>query len=309
MKYRNLLPWILLFGLMCLASLNAQTKTSRKDRQEYKKTNKVEFDLCYDISVPGKTSKIGLTVILPQTLPQRQKVYRIEYSHKPKEIVSVGESKYARFEFIKPPKQFQLKINVRMALYRYDLSIARKKKKIRPPYDLDPNDFLKQVMYIEKDHPVIKEIARKLKGDTQAGLVKNIHDYIITNIEYYNDNKRSGAVYTAQQKEGQCCDYADLFIALCRAKGIPARYISGYTMEPGLTQNHAWPEVYFKRYGWVPFDPTWADIKHKSADQFHYLKSVYVYVVRNDKYAVLKSKYNWRHWGDKIEVEDTIEFK
>ena len=58
MKYRNLLPWILLIGLMCLADLNGQTKTYQTELPKYEKSRKVEFDICYDISLPGKTSKI-----------------------------------------------------------------------------------------------------------------------------------------------------------------------------------------------------------------------------------------------------------
>lgn len=45
-----------------------------------------------------------------------------------------------------------------------------------------------------------------------------------------------------------------LLIALCRARGIPARMISGYTINPILPTTHSWFEVWFDGQGWLPFD-------------------------------------------------------
>ncbi len=52
---------------------------------------------------------------------------------------------------------------------------------------------------------------------------------------------------------GVCQDYAHVLIALCRAVGIPARYVTGLMMGEGST--HAWVEVHDGR-SWLGFDPT-----------------------------------------------------
>ena len=52
---------------------------------------------------------------------------------------------------------------------------------------------------------------------------------------------------------GVCQDYAHIFIALCRASGIPARYVAGIIAGEGET--HAWAEVYDGGM-WHGFDPT-----------------------------------------------------
>lgn len=52
---------------------------------------------------------------------------------------------------------------------------------------------------------------------------------------------------------GVCQDYAHLMLAVCRQKGIPARYVCGFVAGTGET--HAWVEV-FDGYAWVGFDPT-----------------------------------------------------
>lgn len=71
------------------------------------------------------------------------------------------------------------------------------------------------------------------------------------------DNAVSGVETTASQSllrgAGVCQDYAHLMIALCRAKSLPARYVSGYLAGEG--RMHAWVEVFIKNQ-WHGFDPT-----------------------------------------------------
>src|SRR5690606_26156695 len=62
---------------------------------------------------------------------------------------------------------------------------------------------------------------------------------------------------------GVCQDFAHIMIAICRAWGLPARYVSGYLFtdreggdrsDPDAT--HAWAEVFLPSLRWVGFDPT-----------------------------------------------------
>ena len=59
----------------------------------------------------------------------------------------------------------------------------------------------------------------------------------------------------------QCSDAAALFVTLCRAAGIPARYVAGIYLTEGSTsldEMHAWAEFWLPGAGWVPADPTQA---------------------------------------------------
>jgi transglutaminase-like putative cysteine protease len=58
---------------------------------------------------------------------------------------------------------------------------------------------------------------------------------------------------------GVCQDHAHVMIALCRAHGVPARYVSGY-FDPGDVPemaSHAWVDVWIDN-GWVTVDVTHA---------------------------------------------------
>ncbi len=73
---------------------------------------------------------------------------------------------------------------------------------------------------------------------------------------------RTNAQEAWDQGEGVCQDMAHVTVALLRAAGLPARYVSGYlhadpSAEPGRTvvgESHAWVEYWAG--AWRPLDPT-----------------------------------------------------
>jgi transglutaminase-like putative cysteine protease len=64
---------------------------------------------------------------------------------------------------------------------------------------------------------------------------------------------------TIEQLQGACRDLAVLFVDICRAVGLAARFVSGYhggNVEQDRRFLHAWAEVYIPGAGWRGFDPT-----------------------------------------------------
>ena len=67
-----------------------------------------------------------------------------------------------------------------------------------------------------------------------------------------------------QTRGGKCTDIHSVFIALCRAAGVPAREVFGVRLGKKAQQDittwqHCWAEFYLPGYGWVPVDP--ADVR------------------------------------------------
>lgn len=67
--------------------------------------------------------------------------------------------------------------------------------------------------------------------------------------------------------QGVCQDQTHVLIAIARAAGIPARYVTGYLFSSGETEDgpesaetseasHAWAELYVPSLGWIGFDPS-----------------------------------------------------
>jgi len=64
---------------------------------------------------------------------------------------------------------------------------------------------------------------------------------------------------TLAERSGSCRDLAVLFTDVCRAVGIPARFVSGYwhaETEREKRHMHAWAEIYLPGGGWRGFDPS-----------------------------------------------------
>lgn len=69
---------------------------------------------------------------------------------------------------------------------------------------------------------------------------------------------------TLELRQGVCQDFTHLMLAICRIKGIPARYVSGYHFVQDLQSvpyefeqaSHAWVEAHIPGVGWLGFDPT-----------------------------------------------------
>jgi len=64
---------------------------------------------------------------------------------------------------------------------------------------------------------------------------------------------------TWTEKSGSCRDSAILFMEVCRAVGLAARFVSGYQEgDPDANDRHlhAWAEVFLPGAGWRGYDPT-----------------------------------------------------
>ncbi|WRS28717.1 transglutaminase-like domain-containing protein [Oscillospiraceae bacterium MB08-C2-2] len=60
-----------------------------------------------------------------------------------------------------------------------------------------------------------------------------------------------------QNKGGICYDFAALYVAMCRAAGIPAQLVMGYSGYMKPDSYHAWCRVYLDGQ-WLPIDPTYS---------------------------------------------------
>ena len=320
MIFRKLLFVLLLVSSVFASGPRNHTKPGDSKRPSFRlsmtpmRSNNVELYLSYDLLVLGKTDKISFVTLVPQTIPDRQTISRIYYSPKPSRIFSRNGNQYAEFVFVNPKRYVKIKIKVKAELFEYNLITAVQKGEKTPANNLEFAEFLKQEKYIEKDDHRIQEAANGIEGRVDIEKVLNIYDYVTDNMKYSIVNKKTlGAVNALIHGKGDCTEYSDLFVALCRAKNIPARVITGYRVERNSTSpKHNWAEVYLQQYGWVPFDPSNGSSRH-SAIKSRILKTgpVYFYYshIRNDEALDNSDFYRYKYWGDKPKLGETIKFK
>ena len=114
------------------------------------------------------------------------------------------------------------------------------------------------------DH--IHGVADELSASATSGLdlADRINDWVYQSMTYQAGvtGVRTTAVEALARGAGVCQDYAHVMLAICRACGLPSRYVSGHLIGQGGT--HAWVEVVLpandgtgEAIAW-PFDPTHA---------------------------------------------------
>ena len=146
------------------------------------------------------------------------------------------------------------------------------------PYGF-PHSALRACRELEECYPALEDshyvrrtpetwrLALDIQGDSQDVFQTSyaMMDYLFENFDYQSGTTTvsTQASEVIERRTGVCQDFAHAMVSLCRAIGIPARYVSGYFFDAtrdhrlrGSEASHAWVEVYIEGPGWIGLDPT-----------------------------------------------------
>jgi hypothetical protein len=216
-----------------------------------------DFDLTYHLE-----NKEGVNIRTEIALPpdtSYQKVYYQSISPRPENVEVDGDSNWLAQYKLKPKQRLEVKALGKVKVF------AQPFQKFSPPQNLDP--YLGPTSQWPIKDPMILQEAKNLKSP------QKVYNYVIRKLTYDYSRVREGAERLgakgalSQPERATCMEFTDLFVALARAVGIPAREVNGYayTTNPqlrplGLVQDvlHAWPEYWDEEtQTWVQIDPTW----------------------------------------------------
>ncbi len=240
-------------------------------------------------------------------------------SQKAVKIISVEPEPHAEYDdpdygnpmlfwdFGKEPEQPSYKVDIKFRLESYDVNVEVDPERVGS-YDKKNKEY---ALYTRSTHttqitPKIKKLAQEAIGDEanpylQATRIvefvgRKVHSKVLDFergrgikclLDYPVIDEKTGEEYY----KGSCSQTTVLFVALCRAVGIPARSVSGYVgwtpliepenvkarhpFETRLSQDglaatqlysglgsHMWGEFFIPNYGWIPTDATSGVIGH-----------------------------------------------
>lgn len=242
----------------------------------------VEYTNTITVNYPDTRTDCFLMILLPMHYAGKQTVLSEVFSLQPKYIQS-NNNRYAVFD-LSSNKDSKIIIRCMVKLYRSAFEPGSKPDiTIEKLTDSEHAVYVGGEQYLEVDSQELQEKAKQLVGRNEIETIEKTYDFVRKHITYkgvnHNDN---GAVYVYRKEKGDCTEYSDLFVTLCRINDIPARFVEGCTTI-GSYNLHAWAEVYIDGHGWVAFDPTWGD--NDIFTHFDSMKNTYIYLsaIRNDE--------------------------
>lgn len=234
------------------------------------------FQIHHELTVkdiPTGSKKLRVWFWLPDDTPE-QKVLQLSVPAAPERYKITRDAanghRYIYAEQNDPPATVAVATD--FVLARRSTSVRLDPAKAGPITDSHRKLFAE---YLDLDCPCMKvdatitDLAKKLCGEelnvvTQA---RKIFDWVVANTDHYSKAKTSpkssgqgSALYCLNHKGGGCTDQHALFIALCRARGIPTRLHfgtllkaqnEGKELNPGY---RCWVQYFVPNYGWVSAD-------------------------------------------------------
>lgn len=190
-----------------------------------------------------------------------QKIIIDDMNPKPRNVKIDSDGNWLAEYYLRPSQYLNVEVTGKVKINLF------------PTSELLTNDeiqkYLQPKPYWDSDNNKIKDLAIQLKTP------KAIYDYVVRNLSYdfsrvSSEKPRLGALNVLNSPNSAVClEFTDLFIALSRAAGIPAREIDGFAYTKNTQERplslvkdilHAWPEYYDSNSKkWIMVDPTWGN--------------------------------------------------
>ena len=255
----------------------------------------------FDI-IRGAKSELKYVTVNLSFFPQDtayQQVISIDYFPEP----TIDDTLFFKWE---NPTENSLGFRVD-TLVRTTKNIGKVANKVKFPLTDIPDDvkqYTKPSNIIDSDTEDIINLASNIvEGENDLFVIAyKIGRWVEDNVEYDLNtvtlDASQKASWVLEHKQGVCDEITNLFIAMMRSLGVPARFVSGisYTNLPQFPDKwgpHGWAEVYFPGFGWVPFDITYSE--------YGYTDATHITETISTTAEKLSTKYKWL--GRNVDIE------
>lgn len=139
---------------------------------------------------------------------------------------------------------------------------------IDPFVETEESRFLSSSELIQVNHPFVNDLAESISSRESGSSVQIVREILrkLPDVLRYPETDgllplRNTEVILQgfdgrNQVEGECKSFSNLFVAIARNLGVPARIVSGFKMSEYGALGHYWVEAYLgSGNGWVPIEP------------------------------------------------------
>ncbi len=218
---------------------------------------------------PGKIGEFDAYIAIPETRDSQVIEGEIAFLPKPLDVLmDKWGQKVAHYRYTDVPASsiIEARMTVKAKVYQIQYSVFPEKvgtlndipKEIRERYLVDDEKYM-------IDDAIIKNAVAEAVGKERNPywIARNIYNYCIEHLEYEMSGGWNVAPAVLKRGNGSCSEYTFVYISMCRAAGLPARYVGSIVVrgdDASLDEVfHRWVEVYIPNYGWIPVDPSGGD--------------------------------------------------
>lgn len=244
----------------------------RQDKETFRLENTKAYrtTLTHEAKVIGtrRLKELEVSVAIPVSMPQ-QEILHVAFSPEPaRRVTDRWSQECAEFLYQNRPAEATLRsvmtVDARISAVSYFIFPDRCGTLEDIPADVRKTYTANDSKYLIDD-PYIQQLARQTVGNEKNPywIARRIFDTVRTRLEYKMEGGWNVAPAVLRRGTGSCSEYTFSFIALCRAAGVPARYVGAIVVrgdDVSIDEAfHRWPEVYLPTYGWIPMDPQGGD--------------------------------------------------
>jgi transglutaminase-like putative cysteine protease len=298
-----------------LSPLPATNRTWTKEQMirggvaaAYGLSQNFQVDLSYTLSNPSVVrNRQSITV---PTNTAYQKVVIQSLNPSPESVETDEDGNWLAWYNLLPAQTLSIKAKLGVSVY------LDPRKDFTQPM-VDAGKYILPQPFWQINDPKIKAAAQPLRTP------RAIYDYVVNTLSYdygrvtASTNRLGAAAALAAPTTAMCMEFTDLFIALARSNGIPARRVIGfaYTNNPKLRPIaleadvlHAWPEYFdSEKRLWIPIDPTWANTTG-GVDYFSKVDFNHITFAVNGISSELPYSAGFYHSSDKPQKDVSVEF-
>ncbi len=238
--------------LVCIAAVTCGEDHPAAIRLDKSTTSRWRFGM--EVSATGNVSGIVATLPVPMEWPE-QKVKIVSEEVTPKTRVSYrvidGAVKQMVVSIAKLPAGETAQAIVTFEIEKSWIEPPTETATLRiPKASRELAKFLAPSPYIESNHAKIKALASEQTSDETDpwNQAEELFTWVRGNVQYKFAEAIKPAIDALEDGEGDCEELSSLFIALCRARKIPARavWVPGHTypefyLEDAAGQGHWYP--------------------------------------------------------------------
>ncbi len=232
---------------------------------------------------PDTVKTLDAYVAIPQDRNSQELLDAVRFVPEPTAIIADKwgqEVAYYRLDDLGPTDIATVTMYASARLYQIQYYIFPDRVGTLEEVPADIRDrYLADDAKFDLQNPVIQEAVQAAVGDRTNvyWIARRIYNYVLSRVEYELSGGWNVAPAVLERGTGSCSEYSFVYIAMCRAAGVPARY-AGSVVIRGDDASwddvfHRWVEVYLPGYGWVPVDPSRGDVDQPAgrANSFGFL--------------------------------------